>query len=193
LVSIQRLDKGRLQVLAAPSLPTSYVETLDGVAAVPGAGSCGHAAACGELSVAEDIRLHPHWADSREAARLAGLRACWALPFKTDQNEVLGVFGIYRRKVMRPTPDDIALVVEFTRLAGLAVRQQQRDAERLQSELRFRATFEQAAVCIAHLASYGHWLRVHQRLCQMLSYSSAGLVQLTYEEITLPGAHAADL
>ncbi|MDX5372164.1 MAG: PAS domain S-box protein [Pseudomonadaceae bacterium] len=192
LVSIQRLDKGRLQVLAAPSLPTSYVETLDGVAAVPGAGSCGHAAACGELSVAEDIRQHPHWADSREAARLAGLRACWALPFKNDQNEVLGVFGIYHRKVMRPTPDDIALVVEFTRLAGLAVRQQQRDAERLQSELRFRATFEQAAVGIAHLAPDGHWLRVNQRLCQMLGYSREELVQLTYQDITHPDDLDAD-
>jgi GAF domain-containing protein len=83
------------------------------------------------------------WAFS---AWYAGLRACWSLPFKNDQGDVLGVFGIYHRRATRPSADDIALVVEFTRLAGLAVRQQQRDSERLQSELRFRATFEQAAV-----------------------------------------------
>src|SRR5690606_10137079 len=92
-----------------------------------------------------------------------------------------------------PTPDDIALVTEFTRLAGLAVRQQQRDAERLQSELRFRATFEQAAVGIAHLAPDGQWLRVNQRLCQMLGYSREELVRLTFQEVTHPDDLGEDL
>ena len=129
-----------LHVLAAPSLPTSYTERVDGMPAQLGLGSCGQAAASGELSVVEDIRQHPNWTEFREPAHQAGLRSCGSLPFKNDQGEVLGVFGIYYRRIMRPSPEDIALVTEFTRLAGLAVRQQQRDAERLQSELRFRAT-----------------------------------------------------
>ena len=193
LVSIMRLEQGRLRVLAAPSLPGQYVEQVDGSAARLGVGSCGHAAASGELTVVEDIREHPHWLDFREAARLAGLRACWSLPFKNDQGDVLGVFGIYHRRVTRPSADDIALVVEFTRLAGLAVRQQQRDSERLQSELRFRATFEQAAVGIAHLAPDGHWLRVNQRLCQMLGYRREELIQLTFQDVTHPDDLENDL
>lgn len=193
LVTIMLLEQGCLRVNAAPSLPTSYSEAIDGIAIAPGVGSCGHAAATGELTVVEDIRQHPNWSGFREVAQQAGLRACWSLPFKNDQGEVLGVFGIYHRHPMHPLAADIDLVTEFTRLAGLAVRQQQRDAERLQSELRFRATFEQAAVGIAHLAPDGQWLRVNQRLCQMLGYSREELVRLTFQEVTHPDDLGEDL
>ncbi|MWV15659.1 EAL domain-containing protein [Pseudomonas sp. L-22-4S-12] len=192
-VSIMQLDKGRLRVLAAPSLPGSYASALDNLPAQSGLGSCSHAAASGELSIVEDIANHPNWASFRDQAALAGVRACWSLPFKNDIGEVLGVFGIYYRRVARPALEDIALVTEFTRLAGLAVRQHQRDAERLQSELRFRATFEQAAVGIAHLAPDGHWLRVNQRLCQMLGYSRDDLLELTFQDITHPDDLGSDL
>lgn len=192
-VSILRLEQQRLTVLAAPSLPAAYTEQVDGLPARLGSGSCGHAAASGELTVVEDIRQDPSWAEFREAAQQAGLRACWSLPFKNDQGEVLGVFAIYYRRRARPAPEDVALVTEFTRLAGLALSQHQRAAERLQSELRFRATFEQAAVGIAHLAPDGHWLRVNQRLCQMLGYSREQLLELTFQDITHPDDLDKDL
>ena len=51
----------------------------------------------------------------------ACLRYHQALPY-WDDGEVLGTFGIYYRTVKLPTDDDIALVTEFTRLAGLAVQ-----------------------------------------------------------------------
>ena len=41
-----------------------------------------------------------------------------------------------------------------------------------ESEERFRATFEQAAVGMAHVAPDGSWLRVNQRLCEIVGYSS---------------------
>jgi PAS domain S-box-containing protein len=56
-----------------------------------------------------------------------------------------------------------------------------RDGEQL-----FRATFEQAAVGIAHVAPDGRWLRVNQRLCDMLGYSRAELAAKTYRDITHP-------
>ncbi|MBD9414151.1 EAL domain-containing protein [Pseudomonas sp. PDM16] len=193
LVSILQMEGGVLRVLAAPSLPASYADAVDGMPARLELGSCGHAAASGELTIVEDIRTHPNWIEFREQSRQAGLRSCWSLPFKNDQNQVLGVFGIYYRRTSLPSHEDIELVTEFTRLAGLAVRQQQRDAERLQSELRFRATFEQAAVGIAHLAPDGRWLRVNQRLCQMLDYDREQLLELTFQDITHPDDLQEDL
>lgn len=193
LVSVMLLENGYLKLISAPSLPNSYSRAVDGIAAQLQVGSCGHAAASGELAIAEDLQQHPHWQPYRELAAQAGLRACWSLPFKNDQGEVLGTFGVYYRRVAHPAPDDIALVTEFTRLAGLAVRQHQRDKERLQSELRFRATFEQAAVGIAHLSPDGHWLRVNQRLCKMLGYSREELLELTFQEITYPDDLHKDL
>ena len=57
------------------------------------------------------------------------------------------------------------------------------------SEARFSATFEQAAVGIAHLGIDGRWLDVNRRCCEILEYSKEELLHLTFAEIT----HPADL
>ena len=75
-----------------------------------------------ELVIAEDLSRHPYWKNYQALALHAGLRACWSLPFKDDSGQVLGTFGIYYPQPTRPSAADIALVTEFTRLAGLAVQ-----------------------------------------------------------------------
>ena len=62
-----------------------------------------------------------------------------------------------------------------------------------ETEERFRATFEQAAVGIAHSAPDGRWLRVNQRLCDILGYSCEELLEKTFQEITHPDDLDADL
>lgn len=64
-----------------------------------------------------------------------------------------------------------------------------------QEELRrrFRATFEQAAVGLAHVDLDGRWLRVNQKLCEIVGYSSQELMQLTFQDITYADDLAADL
>ncbi|MBF2088134.1 MAG: PAS domain S-box protein [Synechococcales cyanobacterium K44_A2020_017] len=54
------------------------------------------------------------------------------------------------------------------------------------SEERFRATFEQAAVGIAHVSRQGQWLRVNQTLCNILGYSREELMALRYQDVTPP-------
>lgn len=122
-VSIMLLDeRGRLHLGAAPSLPEAYCQAIEGIEAALEVGSCGHAAASGELVIAEDLSQHPYWRDYQGVALAAGLHACWSLPFKDDSGQVLGTFGIYYPQPTRPSTADIALVTEFTRLAGLAVQ-----------------------------------------------------------------------
>jgi PAS domain S-box-containing protein len=55
-----------------------------------------------------------------------------------------------------------------------------------ENEERFRATFEQAAVGIAHVALDGRWLRVNQRLCDIVGYPREELLQKTFKDITHP-------
>ncbi|MDA1193513.1 MAG: PAS domain S-box protein, partial [Candidatus Poribacteria bacterium] len=59
-------------------------------------------------------------------------------------------------------------------------------AELRDSEERFRATFEQAAVGIAHVGSEGRWLRVNETLAQMLGYERDELLTLSLPEVTHP-------
>jgi two-component system cell cycle sensor histidine kinase/response regulator CckA len=55
-----------------------------------------------------------------------------------------------------------------------------------ESEERFRATFEQAAVGIGHTTLDGRWLRVNQRLCDIVGYTRDELLARTFQDITHP-------
>jgi len=66
--------------------------------------------------------------------------------------------------------------------------------ERLrESEERFRATFEQAAVGIAHVGLDGRWLRMNRKLCEIVGYDEEELRGLTFQDITHPEDLDADL
>jgi PAS domain S-box-containing protein len=54
------------------------------------------------------------------------------------------------------------------------------------SEERFRATFEQAAVGIAHVGFGGEWLRVNQKLCDIVGYTREELLERTFQDVTHP-------
>lgn len=73
-------------------------------------------------------------------------------------------------------------------------------AERIQieqslreSEARFRSTFEQAAVGIAHLSQDGRFIRANQRFCAITGYAVAELQSRTFQEITHPDDLATDV
>ncbi len=55
-----------------------------------------------------------------------------------------------------------------------------------EAEQRFRATFEQAAVGIAHVAPDGRWLRMNRKLCEILGYAREELLGRTFQDITFP-------
>ena len=57
------------------------------------------------------------------------------------------------------------------------------------SEIRFRNTFDRAAVGVAHVSPQGKFIEVNQSLCDILGYDRNTLVELTFQEIT----HADDL
>jgi diguanylate cyclase (GGDEF)-like protein/PAS domain S-box-containing protein len=54
----------------------------------------------------------------------------------------------------------------------------------LESEARFRTTFDQAAVGIAHVGLDGRWLEVNQRLCDIVGYTREELLTLSFPEMT---------
>jgi PAS domain S-box-containing protein/diguanylate cyclase (GGDEF)-like protein len=54
------------------------------------------------------------------------------------------------------------------------------------SETRYRATFEQAALGIAHLSREGRFLRANPKLCEMLGYGPGELLELDFQRITHP-------
>ena len=62
-----------------------------------------------------------------------------------------------------------------------------------ESEKRFRATFEQAAVGVAHSSLDGRLLLMNQKLCDIVGYTPEEIVTKTYQEVTHPDDLEAEL
>ena len=76
---------------------------------------------------------------------------------------------------------------------GHAIKTWQIQAALQKSEKRFRSTFEQAAVGVAHVSPKGRFIRVNQRLCNILGYTQAELLQKGFQDITHPEDVAIDV
>jgi diguanylate cyclase (GGDEF)-like protein/PAS domain S-box-containing protein len=63
-------------------------------------------------------------------------------------------------------------------------QRKQAEAELKESEDRFRATFQQAAVGIAHIAPDGRWLRVNDKLCAIVDLPREELLCQNFQNIT---------
>jgi PAS domain S-box-containing protein len=90
-----------------------------------------------------------------------------------------------------PGPDGAAALV-----GGMAIditEEMRTQAVLEESEERFRATFDQAAVGIAHVGLDGRWLRVNRKFCDIVRYRPDELLALTFQDITYPEDLEADL
>ncbi|WP_200979320.1 PAS domain-containing sensor histidine kinase [Echinicola sp. 20G] len=61
------------------------------------------------------------------------------------------------------------------------------------SEESFRSNFEHAAIGMAILNEKGQWLKVNNKLCEIVGYTQEELRQLTFQDITFPADLDADL
>lgn len=85
---------------------------------------------------------------------------------------------------------------QVTSIIGIATditQKKQIETELKKTTAKFRHTFELAAVGIAHVAPDGKWLRVNQKLCQIVGYTKEELLQKTFQDITHPEDLDTDL
>lgn len=128
-------DGQHLRHGAAPSLPATYNELIDGIEVGPQVGSCGTAAYHTASVIVEDIANDPLWAAFRDLALGFGLRACWSTPILACDGRVLGTFAMYNPFPHRPNPQDRQLLIKATYLARIAI-------ERYQTEMALKAANE---------------------------------------------------
>jgi PAS domain S-box-containing protein len=136
LSSILLLDAetNRLRHGAAPRLPRSYVEAIDGAVIGPATGSCGTAAYRAEPVIVCDVATDPLWADYRDLALSHGLRACWSTPILSSEGKVFGTFAVYYREPRSPTPQDHGVIEQMTHLASIAIEREQAQEKLRRSE-----------------------------------------------------------
>lgn len=146
IASILLLDEDKLHLRhgAGPNLPQAYNKAIDGIEIGPNAGSCGTAVYRNESVFVSDIAQDPLWADFRELAVRHGLRACWSLPIRSVQGEILGTFAMYHREPRVPVTADLAIVDFVVRTAGIVIARARTETSLRASEARYRQIVEGA-------------------------------------------------
>jgi PAS domain S-box-containing protein len=177
LASILLVDAGRLRRGAAPSLPRSYVDAIDGNPVGPNAGSCGAAVYRKDTVVTSDIATDPLWADNRELALAHGLRACWSSPVLDGRGEVIATFALYRRIPGMPRPEETELVARATHLIRIA-------DERDRATLALQRSEEQYRTLVSHIPAVtwmadaaGNAVFVSPNIAQVTGFAGDELIE----------------
>jgi PAS domain S-box-containing protein len=136
LASILLMDPNGKQLRhgAAPHLPKTYTEAIDGAFIGPAVGSCGTAAYRAEQVIVSDIAVDPLWAAFRDLALAHSLRACWSTPIFSSEGKVIGTFAMYYREPRSPSPREQETIKHITHLAGVAIQRKLAEAARRESE-----------------------------------------------------------
>ena len=164
-----------LRHAAAPRLPQSYIDAIDGVAIGPTGGSCITAAYRAAPVVVADIAVDPLWAAYRHLPLAHGLRACWSAPILSSEGQVLGTFALYYREPRRPHPQDLEVLEQIAAVAAVAI-QYQRAHERIRhEEQELRQIIDAIPQTIVVLGPDGRTLSVNQAV---LAYTG-----LTLDEV----------
>lgn len=114
-------DGKRLWSGAAPNLPQSFRDAIDGMEIGPCAGSCGTAAYLGRPVYVTDIETDPLWADYRLIAQQHGIRSCWSTPIREKAGSLIGTFAILHRTERSPTRDEIEAIDMITEHVAHAI------------------------------------------------------------------------
>jgi diguanylate cyclase (GGDEF)-like protein/PAS domain S-box-containing protein len=140
LVALFRVDEAAqsLRVAAAPSMPKTFLDQIDGIEIGPRAGSSGAAAFHRQSVIVGDISADRRWDDLAALAERHDLRACWSTPvISSDAGRVLGTFSVYWREPKVPVVDHLSLINEAAGLATVAF-----ERYRIEGELAHQATHD---------------------------------------------------
>lgn len=136
LCSVLLLDRDgqHLHHGAAPSLPPSYWQAIDGVKIGATVGSCGTAAFTGKTTFVTDIATDPLWRDYKNLALSHQLAACWSIPIFSSQKKVLGAFALYYHTPRLPQKYELETMGKAAHFAALAIERTQKEQELLRSQ-----------------------------------------------------------
>ena len=92
-----------------------------------------------------------------------------------------------------PLRDETGRVTHLVPSAVDVTERRAIEADLREREERFRATFDVAAVGLAHVDLEGRWIRVNDGLCGILGYSREELLGMRFADVTHPDDLAVDL
>ncbi|WNH07789.1 PAS domain S-box protein [Thalassobellus suaedae] len=122
MVSILLLNKETktLHKLAAPHLPETFSNFIDGVAINPKVVSYEtNTAFLNKKGIVSNIACHDLWEGYKTIALNNGIKSCWSFPILSALNQVLGVFVIYSKNKKSPSEKEREIVLDMTYLCSV--------------------------------------------------------------------------
>jgi PAS domain S-box-containing protein len=179
------LEKGiKLHLGAAPSLPDTYKQAIDGMTIGPYTASCGTAAYWRETVVVSDIATHPLWLDWRELALSHQLAACWSVPIFSTMGKVLGTFASYYSEPHTPNRYEQEITAKATQLARIAIERSLAQEDLFRSNAMLKAQQEAAIDGILVLDENHRIASYNQRFCELWQIPKS-LIQTSDEQLLL--------
>ncbi len=157
-VSVLRRENDRLRYVAGSSLPSQYVEMVDGLAIGPSAGTCGAAAYHAKETITEDIDSDSRWDGYRGAIADTELQSCWSVPIRDGTGEVLGTFAVYGTESQLPSDEEQVFLRRMAHVASVALDRDRHRRALRESEERFRTVVENAQPVVFMLDADGTFL-----------------------------------
>ena len=134
--------------------------------------------------------LPPEAGRDRESWLHFGIKSNLTFPLLIEGGQLIGGLSFNTVRKARSWPKEVVARLQLVAqiFANALARKRAELTLRAGEELN-RATFEQAAVGIAHVGTDGRWLRVNDKLCAIVGYPREGLLEMTFQDIT----HSEDL
>ncbi len=165
-VYLLNVDRTRLVLQAAPSLPNFFTREVESMPITEGSGTSATAAYRGERVVTVDIDVDPGWKLFRGLAQQANVRASWAQPIKNQSGQVLGVFTLYHPAAVAPSEAEVSLLERSAQLVALAI-----EREQSQSDLRVAATTFDSQEGKAVTDANRVYIKVNQAFTRITGYT----------------------
>jgi signal transduction histidine kinase len=135
LLSLCEAGRDGLNVRVHSGFDERFLKMIEWVPA--GGGACGTCYADRRRVIVEDVELDPVFADYREAARMAGFRACHSTPLLTRNGNIIGVLSVHFDRPHRPSERETRLMDLYARMAADIIENAQLH-NRMQQELEER-------------------------------------------------------
>ena len=176
------------RVGAAPSLPATFNDPVEGLTVTADAGPCGVAALTRSQVIVTDVESDSRFqlASIRPILLMHGLRSHWSTPIDSRDGQVLGTFAIFQDHPSSPTQLQQDLISQVTHIASIAIERALSEQALKSSELQFKTIFDEAAAGFALVDLKGTVpIRTNLALQKMLGCTEDELGRIeTFENLT---------
>lgn len=154
-----------------------------------GVGLPGRVLASGKPAWIIDVTKDPNFPRAKQAEDIS-VRAGFAFPVLIG-NEVVAVLEFFSAEAAEPDKQFLEIMANVGTQLGRVVERKRSEQAVRESEQRFRAIFDHAAVGIAHVDAEGRFLKVNRKLCEILGYTRDELVLQSFSDVLHPEGRKA--